>query len=72
MVVFLWEYDGFSLGFQFYLMEIYRESGNMVEVQVMVKVKMADALKAAKKAYGDKLRQKSDKLAKELDEIVKY
>lgn len=54
------------------VVEIYRESGNMVEVQVMVKVKMADALKAAKKAYGDKLRQKSDKLAKELDEIVKY
>lgn len=54
------------------VVEIYRESGNMVEVQVMVKVKMADALKAAKKAYGDKLRQKSEKLAKELDEIVKY
>lgn len=54
------------------VVEIYRESGKMVEVQVMVKVKMADALKAAKKAYGDKLRQKSEKLAKELDEIVKY
>lgn len=54
------------------VVEIYRESGNMVEVQVMVKVKMADAMKAAKKAYGDKLRQKSEKLAKELDEIVKY
>lgn len=54
------------------VVELYRESGNVVEVQIMVKVKMADALKAVKKVYQDKLRQKSEGLAKELDEIIKY
>lgn len=54
------------------VLEIYREKDNLVEVQVMVKANAADAVKNAKKVYRDELNKKSEKLAKELDEIVTY
>lgn len=61
-----------SLEGVFPVLEIYREKDNKVEVQVMVKVNAAKALKAAKKAYRDKLYQQSADLAKELDELLPY
>lgn len=61
-----------SLESVFPILEIYREKDNKVEVMVMVKSNAAKALKAAKKAYKDKLYQQSADLAKELDELLPY
>ena len=61
-----------SLENVFPVLEIYREKDNKVEVMVMVKTNAAKALKAAKKAYKDKLYQQSADLAKELDELLPY
>lgn len=61
-----------SLQGVFPVLEIYREKDNKVEVQVMVKTNAPQALKLAKKAYRDKLYQQSEKLAKELDELLPY
>lgn len=55
------------------VLEIFREKDKgVVEVQVMVKVNAAEALKLAKRAYRDELYNKSEDLAKELDNLLPY
>lgn len=53
------------------VLEIYRENGNVTEVQVMLKVNMADAMKAAKESLKTKLQEQSEDLARKLDQLLK-
>ncbi len=55
------------------VLEIYREkSKGQYEVRVVVKIEAAKALKAAKMGYYNELKNKSQKLADELDAILGY
>lgn len=55
------------------VLEIYREGAkNTTEVMVLVKVNAAQALKNAKMAYRLELEKKSEKMAKDLDNILPY
>lgn len=54
------------------VVEIYREAGNLTEVQVMVKVDMKDAMKSAQKVLREKFQEQSETLTKELDRLLNF